>query len=525
MSALPVRPPTRNQEQRLGRLAVPAAAIIAALAAAKLGVVGLAAPIALLVAAGVFVRPLLAVGLTVGLTILCEGPTFGISATAELYRNVYGGLEPLDFLVLLAFFSVGFDLLRKHRQPRLPATPALALILVILAGVAGIVVANGAGVGLKEAALSLHVLPFLIMMPLAVYNLRLSEGQMVAAVRWLLVLVMVKAVAGLIVMGMGLSLDLDTGTTITYYEPTANWVIMLAILGLLAAGLAGALRPPRRSRGERRRLPDRPGFGGRLTRWGQRFNGRLLLLALPLPIACLLLSYRRSFWIAAVVGILLVVALASTLKNRILIVLGVLVIAGGIWAVGAAPFQAQSPIIQRVQSLSPSNLQANAQDRYRLDERANVIAEIKQSPIGGLGADVPWVAIARPLGLEHVGGRLYVHFALLWWWLKLGVLGAAAYLALLASMAVLAFRTWRRNRIPELRYLGLASLCAVAGLVAIETTATFTGVDARFTAIFGAQLGFLAATAQPRSTYHPPSPAAAPDRASAASAMTRAISV
>jgi O-Antigen ligase len=531
MSALRARPRALSADRTIGQLAIAlGAGVVAVLAARKVGIAGLAAPVALALLVAVFLRPVVAVGLTVTLAILCEGPSFGISATAELYRNLYSGLEPLDFLVMIAFFSVGFDLLRRRRQPRLPATPALALVLVVLAGVSGVAVGWGAGVSLKEAALSVHVLPFLIMMPLAVYNLDLDTAQLVTAVRWLLVSVGIKAMAGLIVMAMGLSADLDTGTTITYYEPTANWLIMLGILGLLGAGLGGALRPEF-SRG---RAPRGFPAGGRrsagtvrriLERWGGRVNGRLLLLGLPLPIACLLLSYRRSFWIATVVGVLLVFALASTPRKRVMVVVTVLAIAGGVFAVGVTPFQSQSPIVQRVQSLSPSNLTTNAQDRYRLDERANVIAEIKQSPVGGLGADVPWVAIARPLGLEHVGGRLYVHFALLWWWLKLGVLGAGTYIALLVSMALLGFRTWRRHSIPELRYFGLASMCAVAGLVAIETTATFTGVDARFTVIVGAQLGLLAAMAQKSSRGYPArSRSAAADQPSAASSMTPAIS-
>lgn len=494
MSAVPARPIVRGADRKLRPLAIAAgAAVIALLARHKFGMAGLAAPAVLALLVVVFLRPRLAVGATVALTILCEGPSFGISATTELYRNLYGGLEPLDFLVLLSFFSVGFDLLRRHRQPRLPATPALALVLVILATVSGIAVGHGAGVGLKEAVLSVHVLPLLVLMPLAVFNLDLNEAQLVTAVRGILVLAEIKALAGLIVMMMGLSIDLDAGTTITYYEPTPNWITLLAILGLLGAGLAGALRPPaRRMPAGRRRVSVAAGsrLVRRLTR---RVRGRLLLLGLPLPVASLLLSYRRSFWIAAAVGILLVIALGATTRKRILIVVAVLLTGGAIWAVGAVPFQSESPIVQRVQSLSPSNLEANAQDRYRLDERANVTAEIKRNPIGGLGADVPWVAIARPLGVEHAGGRLYVHFGLLWWWLKLGVLGAAAYIVLIGSMALLALRAWRRSTAPELRYFGLASLCAVAGLVAIETTASFTGVDARFSVIIGAQLGLLAA--------------------------------
>ena len=57
---------------------------------------------------------------------------------------------------------------------------------------------------------------------------------------------------------------------------------------------------------------------------------------------------------------------------------------------------------------------------------------------------------------------------------------------------ILAWQAWRRSAEPVLRAFGLASLCGIAGLVAVETTASFTGVDARFTVLFAAQLGLLA---------------------------------
>jgi O-antigen ligase len=145
-----------------------------------------------------------------------------------------------------------------------------------------------------------------------------------------------------------------------------------------------------------------------------------------------------------------------------------------------------------VQSLSPSRLETNAEDRYRLDERANVIAEIGRHPVAGIGLQQGWRASARGLPVEHVDGRQYVHFSLLWWWMKLGLLGAAAFASLLLGTLLLAWRTWRNNSVPLFRCFGLASMCGVLGLVVIETTASFTGVDARFTAVLAAQLGLLA---------------------------------
>jgi O-antigen ligase len=93
--------------------------------------------------------------------------------------------------------------------------------------------------------------------------------------------------------------------------------------------------------------------------------------------------------------------------------------------------------------------------------------------------------------VEHSEGRLYVHFAALWFWLKLGILGLFAYLTLLIGAALLAWQAWQRSREPVLRAFGMASLCGIAGLAAIDTTASFTGVDPRFTVLFSAQLGLL----------------------------------
>jgi hypothetical protein len=98
----------------------------------------------------------------------------------------------------------------------------------------------------------------------------------------------------------------------------------------------------------------------------------------------------------------------------------------------------------------------------------------------------------HPLSVEHEGGRDYVHFAALWFWLKLGILGLFAYIAVIAGAMTLAWKAWRSAPEPLLRAFGLASLAGIAGLVVMETTASFTGVDPRFTVIFATQVGLLA---------------------------------
>jgi len=435
---------------------------IAVFAERRIGSAGLFAPLALVGALLLIRRPVAAVATAVALPILCEGPTFGISAMTKLYDPVFKQLTALDLLVGLAIAAVALDLMRRHRPLHVPGALGFPLLLVALAMVAGMVVTQDSGAGLRDTVLGMHVLAYLLLLPVAIVNLHLGREQVALLLKGAIALALLKASMGLVVLAGGGSVELDGGTHLTYYEPTANWLVLVALLGVVAALVGGMPR----------------------ERW--------MALAVPLLTASLVLSYRRSFWIAAVLGLLLVLLLGTSPRGRRVLVPAAVLVAIAIWVVGSIEFQAQTPLANRVQSLAPSRLETNAEDRYRLDERVNVIAEIGRHPVSGLGFQTGWTASERPLPVEHRDGRLYVHFTLLWWWLKMGVLGAAAFAAVIGGTLLLAWRTWRRNAEPLFRCFGLASLCAVAGLLAIETTASFTGVDARFTVLFAAQLGLLA---------------------------------
>ncbi len=329
--------------------------------------------------------------------------------------------------------------------------------------VSGIAVGKSGGSGLKSLLLAENLLAYLLVLPIAVANLRVDASRMRQLIGGFFALAVLKGLLGVIEIAGHKGPAIEGSSSLTYYEPTANWVVMVALLGIVAAILA-RLRPPL---------------------W--------MLLGTPLLIASLLLSYRRSFWIAAALGLLLVVLLALSPVGRRLLVPTALFVAAGIWLLGSINFQSsQSPIVKRAASLSPSSLANNVEDRYRLDERANVLAQLEKKPITGLGILVPWEATKRPLPVEHEEAREYVHFAALWWWMKMGILGLLAYLALLLATARLAWRVWRERTETIFRVFGLASLCAVAGLLVAETTATFTGAELRFSIVFAAQIGLLA---------------------------------
>ncbi len=437
--------------------------LVALLATRKAGPAGLLAPVALVALAILLRRPAVFVTLVVILVAVCEGPTFGLLRfTSHLYDQIYKGLTPLDALVALAVVAVGVDLIAHRRPLRVPRPLAPGLAVLLLGMIAGAVTGHAGGASVRSVVLSENVLAYLLLLPVAVANLDLDRRQVSRLLAGAVAIAIVKAGLGLVEVAGHYGESIEGSSTLTYYEPAANWLIMMSMLALFAALLL-RVRPPV---------------------W--------MLLGLPLFIASLVLSYRRSFWIASVLALLLVLLLGLGPAGRRLLVPSALVIALAIMLLGSVNFQAQLPIVKRAESLAPISLETNAEDRYRLDERANVLGEIRRHPITGLGMKIPWEASVQPLSVEHEEGREYVHFAALWYWLKLGILGLAAYVSLLVGSAVLAWRVWRDSEESWLRAFGLASLCALAGLLVIETTASFTGVDPRFTVLFGAQVGLLA---------------------------------
>lgn len=441
------------------------ATLLAIEAARRYGFTGLAAPLAVGVAILLLRWPALVVLGTVALAVLFEGPDFGLlPATDNLYRDLAGGVMPIDLLFALGVVATALQLLRRRLPVLLPPPPlslAVALILIALAG--GAIVARPAGVSPTTALLASHTIVYVALLPVLIVNLYLTGRQIKLALVGVAVLAIVKAVLGLAVIATGRGFAVE-GSTLTYYTPTGNWVPMVVALVVVAALL----------------LRVRP----RLPLW--------LLAGTPLLLASLTLSYRRSFWIGFALALLTLIPLGLRPPTRRLILPIAVLLGVAVWVLGSAALQADTMVAQRLQSLSISRLESNPQDRYRLDERANVVGELRDHPITGLGLEVPWQATERPLPVEVNPSHSYVHFAVLYWWLKLGLLGLVAFVTTMASGIWLSWRIFRRGREPVIRAVGLGSACAILGLLAIESTATFTGVDFRFTIAFAAQLGLLA---------------------------------
>ena len=426
-------------------------------------------PIALLVVAGLVVailvlqRPALALALVMVPTVLIEDSSEGgfLPGLAGFY-DVHG-ISPFEGLVALAVAATVLDVAHRGRL-RLPDPLTLPLLLAGVAVIIGVAVGCINGAGLKEALFAARPFMPLILLPFVVVNVLRDRESIRRALIVAAGLAGAKAALGLIAIVVGMGYEHLDDPAITYLEPTINWLCIAAALVMVARLL------------QRRTTPL----------W-------LLVIGL-ISIASLVLSYRRSFWIAAVLGLLIVLLIALQRRRWLNLIPGCVVVACALWLSIGTGFigEAHGPIAERAESLNPAKIESNEEDRYRFAERRNVMAQLEGDPLTGLGFAVPWVA-QYPLSVDREGSRMYVHFTALSWWLKLGIIGLLSYLAIIGTTIWSAYRVWREHADPWFQAVGLAMVGAFIGLALAETSASFTGITPRLTAVFAVAAGIVVA--------------------------------
>ncbi len=455
---------------REGAPAIVIGLLAGALTAAVAQVAGPAGIAALLlppIALVLLLRPEITLLLLVAGVIVLESDDETFLAALANASSFYGGtpVAGLGVIDLLAAALVAGVAVRAARDRRLllPDPFTLPLLLLAAAVLFGLVQGISAGGDPVDMANTLRRILPLILVPFAAVNVLRTRRQVELAVRILLVLVAYKVVTGLLAAATGAGRALD-GTNLVFYSSLPN----LLLMGFLVTAVASLVGRARMT----------------AAAWW----------LVPLALGVLALSYRRNFWIATALAILIVLLVGSGRRGRALLIPGGLLLAcavvAGFTVVSNA--QSQSPIIQRAQSLSPSKLQASSDDRYRLDEQRNVVEELRRHPLTGIGIGVPWTA-RHPLAEYFENGRYYSHVAVLWYWLKLGLAGLAAYLLLVFATVHTGLRLWRRAAPRRDRALGLAVAATMLGLAVAETTGSFVGVDSRTTILVAAVLGGLAA--------------------------------
>jgi hypothetical protein len=441
--------------------------LVLALAAERVGTAGMLAPVALAAAPILLLNSELLLYTIFAACVLVEfsDPLFP-SLDHVVYGSVIKGLTILDLLVLVLVAAVLLDHHRRREPLRGVGPMSIPLALLAVALVGGTVTGHYAGASTREIYEPVVKVSHVVILPLLVVNMTQTRGTWRRFLELTVVLIAIKSVLGIYIAHTnGLTSGEVEGHSLSYLEPTANWLTMTYVLAVVAALV------------QKIRLPA----------WAYAIA--------PFALLCVLLSYRRSFWIGTVLGLAIVVLLGSGRKGRRVVVpaLAILVVVtiGLLSSAGGTSTESSNPVLQRVSSLNPTKITTNVEDRYRIDERRNVLANLKQKPLLGLGIAVPWTA-PHPMSTEHPGGRLYTHMIVLWYWMNLGILGLISYLALMFATLWMSFTVWRWHPYAYVRLFGLAMLGGIAGLMAAETTGSFIGVDVRFSIALPVVLGFLA---------------------------------
>jgi hypothetical protein len=404
-------------------------------------------------------------GLLLVATVLAEVEAHGLLPSgARFYDTAASSLTPPDLLLLLGLGGVVLRSATESERPRLPEPLTIPLLLLALATLAGAVTAMAAKAGVSPGDLfhrGMHLM-YLVLVPLLAVNVLRDTRALKMFAVIAAALAAFKGVSGLYISLAGLGETVNE-ETISFLSPLPNLMMLVLVLGVAAALV------------RRVKIPI----------W--------ILAGAPVAMLSLVLSLRRSFWIAAAFTLVTVVIIASRRRGRAVLAIGGVALALTLVAVvtiGSSDDPSGSPLAQRAQTISPGGLGTNRGDRYRMDERANVIENIESQPLTGIGLGVPW-KVHQPLAEAH--DRRYAHVAGLWFWLALGPLGVIAYLAVFGAGLGTARGIWRRHPDEIVQVCAIAAFGVLLGLVIVELTATFTGIEPAVSLVLGAALGWLAA--------------------------------
>ena len=466
-----VRVGVRSGQALLVVLGAAALGLVLAAAIGVLGPVAALVPVAIVACCWLFWHPVTTLALLFATTVLIEGqPDVWPIALDGWYGSL--GPTPLDYPDVLVVLLLGWVIHDRvtSRTPGPGFGPlALPMSLLAVALAFGLVTGYLGASNMVDLVGSARVVGLFLVLPPVTAAVLHRHERVRAAIGFAFVLVAARGAIALFAVLSGRTGEARYGGVAgaeasTFYEPTMNFLMVVVLLGITVALL--------------RKVP--------VPRW--------VLVAGPILLVTVVLSYRRSFWIAVVLGLALVLVVATGRRGRPWLVLGAAAVALSLYlalSVGGTT-DTTNPVLTRAESLSPSKLTQSSGDRYRLDEQRNVLAELRDHPFTGLGLGVPW-AIRYPLSENHVGGQLYTHVTPLWYWLKLGPLGVAAYLWLWGTAVLTAYRVWRRGRDPRVRTAALALAAGYLGLMVAELTGPFTGIDVRITLVVAMTFGWLIA--------------------------------
>lgn len=202
-----------------------------------------------------------------------------------------------------------------------------------------------------------------------------------------------------------------------------------------------------------------------------------------------LLSFRRSFWLAWVVGLATVTAIYVRMKRGGAIRVYVAILGFGVVVSTAIVAMGTETTIARLQSFLPSDTgpyaATNADHINDIVDAWNVIS---RDPILGLGIGTHY---ETNLIADWKEESFEVHNAVLHVWLKFGVVGALTYVAFHLALAGAAFRHRNKSMVP------------IGAFILGELIATMVGTwpygSFKMSVFHGLLIAILAVHTEPRS--------------------------
>jgi O-antigen ligase len=205
--------------------------------------------------------------------------------------------------------------------------------------------------------------------------------------------------------------------------------------------------------------------------WGPaRQRARAGVLAAMCATA-LLLSLNRNMILGSVIGLITVLVVARQ-RRRGTVILGTLAII----AVLTLTFMGSGAVAERILSIgNRSGLQQTL--AYRAYENQHAVPVIGRHPVFGIGWGTDYGALLAQNGTGALTNRSFIHNQYYGLWLRTGLLGLSAYLALLVGTAIAGIRYVRSRANHADAWIGAGLLASVVGLAASSVVGVYV-IDA-----------------------------------------------
>ena len=430
---------------------------------------------AVLVGFALATSPVLAVGGIVGAALVAmtvTRPEFGALAILVLVaivpRDVLfdqgialggGNLKVTDLLLVV---TVGSWLAARTVNPvryPLPSLPTTLLLLgFLLLALVSLATADAMGTPRKLSLLELRpLLSYLLVFPLV--SAARSWAQLRLGIAMLLGAAALSAGISIVQYALGVGSDATfTGGALRVDSATFLFPMIAAVWAL--ALLAHA--PTRRAR------------------W-------VTLCLAAVSITGLFFTFSRGAWLALIAGGLMVLVLLR--PRRRVRALGWLVPLGVIAAASVVAFNSMStrqvanPLSAGLDRLtSVGEYRNDVSSRYRVGEWETAVDEITRHPLTGIGLGTS-ITFTNPMfssssnSYGYSFSTFYIHNSYLWFALKIGVVGAFVFFALIVRVAWMALAGLWRTRHPHEELVFLACLGSLFAILVLSVTGPHLNVD------------------------------------------------